>query len=200
MQKFIAIVFFIMMFFSSPSFSSMNGQGPLNIKNDILDVLLNYYFNPKNKRDRPTHFTITKTGDMLGYSVCPARYAGDCHKTPQTALIGCRKNVKKYLKRKERCWIFAKARKIVWNNLNIEIPKGTSNSAIKEILMDNGFLENKPKKKKSTKTKKETKKVIKKKSTNNDSVVDQIKQLKQLLDDGVLTQKEFEKAKKKVLN
>ena len=200
MQKFIAIVFFVMMFFSSPSFSSMNGQGPLKLNKEVLDTLLYRYFNPENKRDRPTAFAVTKTGDMLGYSICPARYAGDCILRDSTALTGCKKNVKKYLKRKERCWTFAKARKIVWNNLNITIPKGTSNSAIKEILMDNGFLGDKPKKKKSTKTKKETKKVIKKKSTNNDSVVDQIKQLKQLLDDGVLTQKEFEKAKKKALN
>ena len=112
----------------------------------------------------------------------------------------CQTRAKKSTGKKIKCNTFAIKRKIVWNNLNITIPKGTSNSAIKEILMDNGFLGDKPKKKKSTKTKKETKKVIKKKSTNNDSVVDQIKQLKQLLDDGVLTQKEFEKAKKKVLN
>ena len=185
--------------FTSESFSSMNGQGPLKIKDDILDVLLNYYFNPQNKRDRPTTFAITKTGDMLGYSVCPARYAGDCILRPTAALRACKQNVKKYLKRKERCWVFAKERKIVWNNLNIEIPRGTSNSSIKKILIENSLYgENRKKKLKEPKT--ETKKVITKEITKNDNLADQIKQLKKLLDDGVITQKEFEKAKKKVLN
>jgi len=169
----------------------MNGQGPLKIQSDILDILLNYYFNPKNKKDRPTYFAITKTGDMLGYSICPASYAGDCLPGAQTALTGCRKNVKKYLKRKERCWVFAKERKIVWNNLNIEIPKGTPNQQIKEILIAQGFYGSKLIKKKQVK---------KKSTTPSSEITKKIKELKQLLDDGVINQEEFTKAKKKILN
>ena len=195
MKKFVSVIVFAMIIFSSPSFSSMNGQGPLNIKSDILDYLLNYYFNPKNKKDRPTTFAITKTGDMLGYSICPSSYAGDCHTTPQTALTGCRQNVKKYLKRKERCWVFAKGRKIVWNNLNIEIPKGTPNQQIKEILIEQGFYGSK-----IIKKKKEKKQVKKKSTTSSSDIAKQLKELKQLLDDGIITREEFSKAKKKVLN
>ena len=195
MKKILGIVFLSLILFTSESFSSMNGQGPLKIKSDILDVLLNYYFNPKNKKDRPTHFTITKTGDMLGYSICPASYSGDCHKTPQTALTGCRMNVKKYLKRKERCWVFAKGRKIVWNNLNIEIPKGTPNQQIKEILIEQGFYGSE-----ITKKKKEKKQAKKKTTTSSNDITKKIKELKQLLDDGVINQEEFTKAKKKILN
>ena len=173
----------------------MNGQGPLQIKKDILDYLLNNYFNPKNKKDRPTNFAITKTGDMLGLSVCPARYAGDCILNPTAALKGCRQNVKKYLKRKERCWVFAKGRKIVWNNLNIEIPKGTPNQQIKEILIAQGFYGSK-----IIKKEKEKKQIKKKSTTSSSDITKQLTQLKQLLDDGVINQEEFIKAKKKLLN
>ena len=179
----------------------MNGQGPLKLNNELLSVLLNHYFNPTNTSDRPTAFAVTKTGDMLGYSICPARYAGDCILRDSSALSGCKKNVKKYLKRKERCWTFARARKIVWNNLNISIPKGTSNAEIKKILIENGFYGNKIIEKKFTKPKKEkTKKVKKMSSTNPINITEQLKGLKQLLDDGVITQEEFSKAKKKILN
>ena len=195
MKKILTIFIIFFAISITPSKASMNGQGPLNIKSDMLDVLLDYYFNPKNKADRPTHFAITKTGDMIGYSICPASYSGNCHTTPQTALTGCRKNVKKYLKRKERCWVFAKGRKIVWNNINIEIPKGTPSQQITEILIEQGFYGNKTKEKKTVKKKKSTTEV----STSAD-IIKQIKQLKQLLDAGIITQEEFVLAKKKLLN
>tara|TARA_B100000767_G_scaffold241028_1_gene237296 strand:- start:441 stop:962 length:522 start_codon:yes stop_codon:yes gene_type:complete len=173
----------------------MNGQGPLNIKSDMLDYMLNHYFNPKNKGDRPTHFAITKTGDMIGSSICPSRYAGDCILRPSAALKNCQKNVKKFLKRKERCWVFAKGRKIVWNNLNIEIPKGTPNQQIKEILIAQGFYGSK-----IIKKEKEKKQIKKKSTTSSSDITKQLTQLKQLLDDGVINQEEFIKAKKKLLN
>ena len=195
MRKFLSIIVLGFLLSTSSSFSSMNGQGPLNIKSDILDHMLNYYFNPKNKKDRPTHFAITKTGDMLGYSICPATYAGDCILRPTAALKHCQQNVKKFLKRKERCWVFAKGRKIVWNNLNIEIPKGTPNQQIKEILIEQGFYGSK-----IIKKKKEKKQVKKKSTTSSSDITKQLKELKQLLDDGVINQEEFIKAKKKLLN
>ena len=52
---------------------------------------------------------------------------------------------------------------------------------------------------KKVEKKKESKKIIKKKSQSND-IVSQLKDLKDLLDSGVLTKVEFEKAKKKLLN
>jgi hypothetical protein len=50
------------------------------------------------------------------------------------------------------------------------------------------------------KNKKEPKKVIKSTDANKGDIVSQIKDLKELLDAGVLTQDEFDKAKKKILN
>ena len=195
MKNFFVIMFLGFLLSTSSSFSSMNGQGPLKIQSDMLDILLNNYFNPKNRADRPTTFAITKTGDMLGYTVCPAQYAGDCILRVTEALKHCQQNVKKFLKRKERCWVFAKGRKIVWNNLNIEIPKGTPNQQIKEILIEQGFYGSK-----IIKKKKEKKQSKKKSTTSSSDITKQLKELKQLLDDGTINQEEFIKAKKKLLN
>ena len=53
---------------------------------------------------------------------------------------------------------------------------------------------------KITKKKEEPKKIKKSAETDKDNIVSQIKDLKELLDDGVITQDEFDKAKKKILN
>ena len=159
----------------------------------MIGHIIDLYFNTKNKGDRPSGLAITKDGDMIGFSVCPARYAGDCIIRDLEPLKYCRQNVKKYLDRKENCWMFVKGRKIVWNNLNIEVPKGSSDQEIRDILTRYGFYGDI---KDSSKSNEATDKIV----NNSSDVTEQLKQLKQLLDDGVLTQKEFEKAKKKVLN
>ena len=89
--------------------------------------------------------------------------------------------------------MFAKRRKIVWNNLNVEISKGSSNQEIKEILSRYGFYGDL---KNTSKSNEATDKIIK----NSSDVTEQLKQLKKLLDDGIITQDEFKKAKKKILN
>ena len=47
---------------------------------------------------------------------------------------------------------------------------------------------------------KKKKKETKKKTTSSSDLADQIKELKQLLDDGIITKEEFTKAKKKLLD
>ena len=158
MNKIITIIVFTF-FITCTSQASKNGSGELKIQDDMINAMLKWYWNPKNKSDRPSGLAITKDGDMIGFSVCPARYAGDCIIRDLEPLKYCRLNVKKYLKRKENCLMFAKGRKIVWNNLNIEIPKGTSNQEIKEILSRYGFYGDL---KDSSKSNEATNKIIKK--------------------------------------
>ena len=194
MNKIITIIVFTF-FIACTSQASKNGSGELKIQDEMINAMLKWYWNPKNKSDRPSGLAITKDGDMIGFSVCPARYAGDCIIRDLEPLKYCRLNVKKYLKRKENCWMFAKGRKIVWNNLNIEIPKGTPNQQIKEILIAQGFYGSK-----IIKKEKEKKQIKKKSTTSSSDITKQLTQLKQLLDDGVINQEEFIKAKKKLLN
>jgi len=192
MNKIITIIVFTF-FITCTSQASKNGSGELKIQDDMINAMLKWYWNPKNKSDRPSGLAITKDGDMIGFSVCPARYAGDCIIRDLEPLKYCRQNVKKYLKKKENCWMFAKRRKIVWNNLNVEISKGSSNQEIKEILSRYGFYGDL---KNTSKSNEATDKITK----NSSDVTEQLKQLKKLLDDGIITQDEFKKAKKKILN
>lgn len=192
MKKIITIIAFSFLI-TCASHASKNGKGDLKITDEMIGHIIDLYFNTKNKADRPSGLAITKGGDMIGFSVCPARYAGDCIIRDLEPLKYCRQNVKKYLKRKENCWMFAKGRKIVWNNLNVEIPKGTSNQQIKEILSRYGFYGDL---KDSSKSNEETDKIV----NNSSDVTEQLKQLKKLFDDGIITQDEFKKAKKKILN
>jgi len=116
------------------------------------------------------------------------------------------------------CFVFAIKNKIVWQN-GINPKKGTRikkkearNGMVSIILKELGFYdggitktkkiekkkEEKKKKPKITK-KKETKKKIEDINDDND-IVEQIKDLKELYDSGVLTEEEFSKAKKKLLD
>ena len=159
----------------------------------MVGHIINLYFNTKNKADRPSGLAITKDGDMIGFSVCPARYAGDCIIRDLEPLRYCRENVKKYLSRKENCWMFAKGRKIVWNNLNIEIPKRSSDQEVRDILTRYGFYGDSTNSSNSSETTNKTLEI-------SPEIAKQLKQLKELFDDGIITKKEFEKAKKKILN
>ena len=192
MKKILSIIVFSFLI-TFPSHASKNGSGELKIQDDMLYAMLEWYWNTKNKADRPLGLAITKDGDMIGVSVCPARYAGDCIKRDLEPLKYCRENTKKYLKRKENCWMFAKGRKIVWNNINIEIPKDSSEEEVIEILSKYGFYGDSEN---SSKSNEATDKIVE----NSSDVTEQLKQLKKLLDDGIITQEEFKKAKKKILN
>ena len=185
------IVFSFLITFTSHA--SKNGSGDLKISEEMLYAMLQYYWNTENKADRPSGLAIRKNGDMIGLSVCPARYAGDCIIRDLEPLKYCRENVKKYLGIKENCWMFAKGRKIVWNNLNIEIPKGTSDDEVIKILTRYGFYGDSEN---SSKSNEATDKIVE----NSSDVTEQLKQLKKLLDDGIITKDEFKKAKKKILN
>ena len=82
------------MFLIVPSNASKNGMGELKIEDEIMDYIIQYYFNTENKADKPGGLAITKNGDMIGWAVCPAKYAGDCIFRDLEPLRYCRENVK----------------------------------------------------------------------------------------------------------
>ena len=101
------------------------------------------------------------------------------------------------------CGVFASKRTIYWDNgINTKKNKAKFKSKmtaleIRAKLKEYGFIGEATK---QIENKKDKKAKITKKITQTDDVVSQLKELKQLLDSGVLTQEEFEKAKKKILN
>jgi len=103
------------------------------------------------------------------------------------------------------CYVFAIKDKIVWQN-GINPEKGTRikkkearNGMVSIKLKELGFYDGGTKKTKKIEKKKVEKKKEPKKKMNDD-LVQQLKDLKELYDTGVITEEEFTKAKKKLLN
>ena len=120
---------------------------------------------------------------------------------PIGTVIGKAQNeCKKKASGSERCFIFAKKRKIVWNSINYKFPKELSTEFVKNKLKELGFYGQQALKKEEKKKEPKKKEPKKKTTDDNNDIVQQIKDLKELYDSGVLTKEEFEKAKKKLLN
>ena len=157
-------------------------------------------------KGKPIIFAVTQSGKYSWSYYCPKDYMrkyGGCGIASQhisDVQRDCRKNAKKSGSN-ERCYIFAKGYKIVWNSVNHKLPRDATPAVIEETLKELGFYGQQASKKIEKKIEKKESKIKKKsKKKMSDDVVKQIKELKKLYDDGVLTQEEFTKAKNKLLN
>ena len=173
--------------------------------------------NNKGQKTKPLLFTLSETGDSYQYNYCSFSTCREPNK--YKAILGCQR-----YSNGTPCFTFATKKKIVWKNdqnpkglrLRKELKHGRNHVA--QLIKDAGYYngditllkgyqaETLTPSKSSSNTvtkkvekKKESKKITKKKSQSTD-IVSQLKDLKDLLDSGVLTKEEFEKAKKKLLN
>ena len=114
------------------------------------------------------------------------------------AISNCKK------KSGQECYLFANGYKIVWDNGSNKKKRRLKKKDIKAgktiaLLTELGFYDNNASSSTNT-PKKVEKKETKKNSVNDKDIVQKLKDLKELLDSGVLSNEEFEKAKKKLLN
>ena len=114
------------------------------------------------------------------------------------AISNCKK------KSGQECYLFANGYRIVWDNGSNKKKRRLKKKDIKAgktiaLLTELGFYDNNSSSSTNT-PKKVEKKETKKNSVNDKDIVQKLKDLKELLDSGVLTDEEFEKAKKKLLN
>ena len=170
------------------------GTGTMNISDKVIKNFQNYL---QSKKKTPIKFLITEDGqDSIGW-MCP--YA-ECAPTGSAdEEKKCRSQTGK------TCYTLALRRSIKWKNEFTKIAKTSEKrfsskddfSTIKEKLRKLGLVGYGP----DANTKKIiTKKVKKSTNIDNGDIVVKIKELKELLDAGVITQDEFKKAKKKILN
>ena len=114
------------------------------------------------------------------------------------AISNCKK------KSGQECYLFANGYRIVWDNGSNKKKRRLKKKDIKAgktiaLLTELGFYDNNVSS--STNTPKMVeKKETKKNFVNDKDIVQKLKDLKELLDSGVLSNEEFEKAKKKLLN
>ena len=169
------------LFFFSNAFSDLNGYG--EVKLNLYNVNeFERYLSDSTHDKRAGHqrsgtglvFAISLDGSDSGYYYC---FKGnDCN--PNENLIGtikhCEKKAKKNSGKKKVCRIFAKKRIITWDGLNKKVPKDVN---VKNFLDQLGFVSHEVA------------------PTNFDE--EQLNQLKSLLEQGIMSQEEYDEAIKK---
>ena len=214
MKKILAIVLLIVLFstnlFAGVSTGYKLGKGPLKLTKHMVDELEFFFsggkrgaYAEKQKMSwKPGLIAISTDGNTSFFFRHPAHVTQIDNKAYWgIAIAKCKK------KSGKECFLFANGYKIVWDNGSNKKKRRLKKKDIKAgktiaLLTELGFYDGsvssskniKPKITKKTEKKKETKKV------QNEDIVQKLKDLKELLDTGVITSEEFKKAKKKLLN
>ena len=197
------IIFFFLINVNNISLAT-SGSGELKFSSSSFNNFLAYMRGDGNpsgevgkKKGTPLGFAINEKGNYSYYFYCPMKFGDNCYPGHMEAMNACSKASK--ARGTGRCYVFAKARKIVWDSKNIKLRRKFDEQAIRKIFQENNWYgaltdQSSNTEKKDTKTK-----ITKKKSTDNVDIVKELKELNSLLESGVISAKEFEKAKKKLL-
>ena len=145
MKKYLIIIF-ISFFCGSSVNAGLEGYGKIKL-NSMVVKSFKMYLNTKavqneqefQKKGTGWFFFVAEFGEEYGYTYCPT--GSQCQMNPIDAKMNCQKYVKKYLKRKEKCSLFAKKRFIVWDGKKIKIERDATSSEIDAILKENGFID-----------------------------------------------------------
>ena len=137
---------FLSFFYVSFTYAGFEGSGKITLNETVLKYFKEY-LDPKDhnasegasRHGRGWYFFISESGEEFGYTYCPQ--GKQCVLDPVPARNACKKNVKKYLKRSEKCYLFAKQRTIKWGGQSIRIPKKATESEIENILRESGFID-----------------------------------------------------------
>ena len=170
--------------FPYTAYAGLEGLGDIKLSPYSLDQFEKYLSddvkNKKagaNQRGTGLVFSISADGQHSGFYYCSQ--GKSCSPNEAKVKNYCESNAKKK-GAKVRCNTFAIKRKIVWNNVNREVPKNVS---VKEFINNLGpnsgitVSEAKP---------------------PSDLDSEQKKQLKSLFDAGIMTKKEYEEALKQI--
>ena len=138
-------------------------------------------------KPKPDMFILSSNGNWTTAWFCP--YARCLDSLSAETIKECERETG------TTCGVFASRRTIYWDNgINTKKKKARfksqmSSSEIRDKLKELGFIEDG-----------NSSTPIKKKKSEDKDIIAKLKDLKKLLDDGILSKEEFEKAKKKILN
>ena len=181
------------------------GKGPLKLTKHMANEL-EYYFSGgtrgayAEKQDspwKPGLIAISVDGNTSYFFRHPLHISEVDNKSYWgIAISNCKK------KSGKECYLFANAYKIVWDNGTDKKKRRLKKKDIKAgktiaRLTELGFYDPETSNKLSETNKKEKKNAEKAKEGN---IVQKLKELKEMLDGGIITEEEFIKAKKKLLN
>ena len=171
-------------FFPYNAYAGLEGLGDIKLSPYSLEQLEKYLSDGvqnKNKGSKQAGtglvFSISADGHHSGYYYC---FQGkSCSPNEAKVKSYCESNAKKRGV-KVRCNTFAIKRKIVWNNVNREVPKNVSVKEFINKLGPNSGI------------------TVSNSKPPSDLDSEQKKQLKSLFDAGIMTKKEYEEALKQI--
>ena len=172
-------------FFPHNAYAGLEGLGDIKLSPYSLEQLEKYLSDDvkninkgSDKRGLGLVFSISADGQYSGFMYCPQNKS--CNPDEVKAKNFCQSKTKKQTGKKVRCNTFAIKRKIVWNNVNRVVPKNVSvKEFINKLGPSSGIT-------------------ISNAKPPSDLANEQKKQLKSLLDAGIMTKKEYEEAIKKI--
>ena len=204
MKKILGIVVLGLLLIGN-AYAFTKGEGEVKMTDKALNHFIDYVQGKSNfkkkkgdTKPKPSMFILSSNGNWTAAWFCP--YSNGCVDSLSAKTIKeCERETG------TNCGVFASRRTIYWDNgINTKKKKARfksqmSGSEIRAKLTDLGFIGSSTSAVTTT-TPKITKKKEAKKLKNNEDIVNKLKDLKDLYDSGVLTEDEFTKAKKKILN
>lgn len=204
MNKILGIIV-LGLFLSGNAYAFTKGEGEVKMTDKALNHFIDYVQGKSNfkkkkgdTKPKPSMFILSSNGNWTAAWFCP--YSNGCVDSLSAKTIKeCERETG------TNCGVFASRRTIYWDNgINTKKKKARfksqmSGSEIRAKLTDLGFIGSSTSAATTTKPKITKKKEVKK-LKNNEDIVNKLKDLKELYDSGVLTEDEFTKAKKKILN
>ena len=204
-----------------PSVSqAKNGKGDLKLTKEIMEYVMMYMYGAGSKKfsadkktkNDPSVMAISEDGKAAYYFYCPAEYrAYGC--IDNNTINKAERLCEKY-SNGVPCFTFAKKRLVVWKNGGNKVKIKRSDLKdpylVAKKIQDGGFydgdISNLPGIDMETgriddekKIKKKTSKKITASNSKSDNIVNELKNLNELYKSGVLTEEEFLKAKKIIL-
>ena len=132
-------------FYVNFSYAGFEGSGKITLNETVLKYFKEYLDTKDHNKSEGAarhgkgwFFFVAESGEEFGYTYCAQ--GKQCVMDQVPARNICKKNVKKYLKRTEKCYLFAQQRTIKWGGQKIRIPNKASSSEIEKILRENGFI------------------------------------------------------------
>ena len=218
-------IIILLVFSLIPHFAlAKRGKGALILDQYTMENVLRYMYGAggekvsghASRKNDPMLMVVSEDGMTSYYYYCPREYrAYGCmnQNTKKKAMIKCEE-----YSNGSKCFVFAEKRKIVWKNGNkkitIKMKDLKSPYVVAKKIQEAGFYDGDisqltginiqtgqiDEQIKITGEDKTESKLSSTEINNNDDLTEQLISLSNLYKDGILTKKEFEKAKKKLLN
>ena len=197
------IICFVLILSINNNAKALTGVGPVSFSKSSFEWFLAYLRGDGEtsgeigfRQGTPGTFAINPEGTWAYYAYCPLKYgSGGCRFDYGQIVQGCSKGSKSV--GGSRCKLFAKGYKVVWGGANIKFSRKYDEQVVRAIFQQNGWYGDTTSEKKPKITKK---KEIKPKISKKNNTVEQLKEIKKMLDEGLITETEFKKLKEEILN